>query len=135
MRTGVSFQLCRCVFVLFLFAVVSAPALPGSIAQTATGAITGTVTDPNGLATADANVVVKNTDTGSETTYTSNSSGLYAAPYLQPGRYEVSLSKTGACSTHTNGCLLPSPSFGSVSTTSGALYGARQLQFGARFEF
>lgn len=95
MRTGVCFQLCRCVFVLFLFAVVSVLALPVSIAQTATGAITGTVTDPNGLAAADASVVVKNTDTGTETTYTSNSSGLYAAPYLQPGRYEVSVSKAG----------------------------------------
>jgi len=48
--------------------------------------------------------------------------------YAAPG-------STGACSTHTNGCLIPSASFGSVSTTSGALYGARQLQFGARFEF
>jgi hypothetical protein len=95
MRTGVSLQLCRCVFVLFLFAVVSVLALPVSIAQTATGAITGTVRDPNGLATADASVVVKNTDTGTETTYTSNSSGLYAAPYLQPGHYEVSVSKAG----------------------------------------
>ncbi len=36
---------------------------------------------------------------------------------------------------HTHGCLVPSSTFGSRSTTSGALYGARQLQFGARFEF
>ena len=41
----------------------------------------------------------------------------------------------GACAGHTNGCLLPAPSFGSRSTTSGTLYGARQLQFGARFSF
>src|SRR5262245_26276400 len=91
----VSFRLCRCVFSLFLFAVISALALPVSHAQTATGSITGTVTDPNGLTTADATVVVKNIDTGAETTYTSNSAGLYAAPYLQPGRYEVSVSKAG----------------------------------------
>jgi hypothetical protein len=50
-----------------------------------------------------------------------------AYTYAAPG-------SLGACSTHSNGCLIPSPSFGSVSTTSGA-YGARQLQFGARFEF
>ena len=41
----------------------------------------------------------------------------------------------GACAGHTNGCLLPSSTFGSRSTTSGALYGARQLQMGVRFEF
>jgi hypothetical protein len=41
----------------------------------------------------------------------------------------------GACAGHTNGCLLPSSSFRSRSTTSSLLYGARQLQFGARFSF
>jgi len=41
----------------------------------------------------------------------------------------------GACAAHANPCLIPSSSFGSWTTTSGALYGARQLQFGARFEF
>jgi hypothetical protein len=41
----------------------------------------------------------------------------------------------GACAGHTNGCLVPSPSFGSLSTTSGTLYGPRQMQFGARFSF
>ena len=41
----------------------------------------------------------------------------------------------GACSTHTNGCLLPSSSFGSISSTSSSLYGPRQLQVGARFDF
>jgi hypothetical protein len=36
---------------------------------------------------------------------------------------------------HTNGCLIPSSSFGSVTTTSGSLYGARQLQINAKFNF
>ena len=224
-------------------------------AQTATGAISGTVTDPKGLAMAEATVSVHNVETGAETSYPTNSSGLYVAPYLQPGRYEVTASKsgfetvvhkgivvhvgdpltvdiqlpvqlqttsvivteeaplletsktgqsqtvsggraswlarnpfnlpnftnidfrvaraisfkeryrldfsvdafnlfnstivsavnttaftysgpgTGACAGHTNGCLIPSGSFRSISTTAGALYGARQLQFGARFTF
>jgi hypothetical protein len=50
-----------------------------------------------------------------------------AFTYSEPG--------TGACTGHTNGCLIPSASFRSISTTTGALYGARQLQFGARFTF
>jgi hypothetical protein len=41
----------------------------------------------------------------------------------------------GVCAGHTNGCLVPSSSFGSVTTTSGSLYGARQLQFGAKLNF
>ena len=41
----------------------------------------------------------------------------------------------GVCAGHTNGCLVPSSSFGSVTTTSGSLYGARQMQFGAKFNF
>ena len=64
-------------------------------AQSATGAISGTVTDPNGLAAVDAAVVVKNVDTGVESTLTTNNAGLYAAPYLQPGHYDVTISKSG----------------------------------------
>jgi hypothetical protein len=51
--------------------------------------------------------------------------------------YTYSGPGAGVClaATHTNGCLVPSTSFKSLSTTSGALYGARQLQINARFEF
>ena len=49
--------------------------------------------------------------------------------------YSYTAPGTGLCTGHTNGCLIPSATFGSISTTSGALYGARQLQIGARFEF
>jgi outer membrane receptor protein involved in Fe transport len=50
-----------------------------------------------------------------------------AYTYLSPG--------SGACTGHTNGCLTPSSTFRSWTTTSGSLYGARQLQVGARFDF
>jgi hypothetical protein len=50
-----------------------------------------------------------------------------AYTYTAPG--------SGVCTGHSNGCLVPAPTFGTVSTTSGALYGARQLQIGARFDF
>jgi hypothetical protein len=49
--------------------------------------------------------------------------------------YTYSGPGSGLCAGHTNGCLIPSSTFGSVTTTSGSLYGARQMQFGARFEF
>ncbi len=49
--------------------------------------------------------------------------------------YSYSRPGIGACVGHTNGCLVPSASFGTRSTTSSPLAGPRQLQFGARFSF
>jgi hypothetical protein len=49
--------------------------------------------------------------------------------------FNFSKAGAGACAGHTNGCLVPSSSYGSPTVTSGSLYGARQMQFGARFEF
>ncbi len=42
---------------------------------------------------------------------------------------------TGVCAGHANTCLVPSPTFQTPTTTSTTLYGARQLQIGARFSF
>ena len=50
-----------------------------------------------------------------------------AYSYTRPG--------TGACAGHTNGCLVPISTFGTVTTTSSPLLGPRQLQINARFEF
>ncbi len=74
--------------------LILAVALTGA-AQTATGTITGTASDPKGLAMVAVSVVVHNTDTGSEATYSTNASGIYVATLLQPGNYEVSASKSG----------------------------------------
>jgi len=71
-------------------------ALPhAALAQTATGTIQGTVTDPKGAVIVDVGVLVDNTDTGTGNSYPTNSSGLYVAPYLQPGHYQVTVSKSG----------------------------------------
>ncbi|HTR48995.1 MAG TPA: TonB-dependent receptor [Verrucomicrobiae bacterium] len=83
------------VLVRWLIAVALLVGVPRAAAQTATGTITGTVTDPAGLAMAGANVEVHNLDTGSDNSYLTNETGLYVAPYLQPGNYEVAASKTG----------------------------------------
>lgn len=64
-------------------------------AQTATGSITGTVTDPTGLAIVDAGIVVTNTDTNTAFHFATNSDGVYVAPYLQPGNYQVTTNKEG----------------------------------------
>lgn len=94
-RIEVSFKNCVCVLGVFL--LIFAPFLIPQLAkaQTATGTITGTVTDPSGLPIADVTIAVRNVDTDTESTFPTNSAGIYVAPYLQPGNYQVSASKTG----------------------------------------
>src|SRR6266849_5860946 len=85
----------RCGFLILATALLLSRFSASALAQTSTGAITGTVTDPKGLVVDGASVVVKNTETGIETPLTTNSAGIYVAPYLQPGNYDVSTSKSG----------------------------------------
>ncbi|HTS50128.1 MAG TPA: TonB-dependent receptor [Bryobacteraceae bacterium] len=76
---------------LILFACVN-----GTVwAQANSGTITGTLTDPNGGVIPDAKVTVHNTATGIDRDLTTNGAGLYTAPFLQPGPYEVTASKPG----------------------------------------
>src|SRR5271170_4229948 len=80
-----------------LGAVIIAVLTAGSIsAQTAgSGTITGVLTDQTGAAVPGATVIVRNTDTGIDRSTATNDSGIYFATFLQPGHYEVSVSKTG----------------------------------------
>src|SRR6185437_3821739 len=83
-----------CCFAMICLSVLMMMARP-SYGQTAgAGTITGTVTDTSGAVLAGANVTVKNTDTGITHNYQTNQSGLYVAPFLQPGHYTVNASAT-----------------------------------------
>jgi hypothetical protein len=82
-------------FVLSLLTLASFLGPQSAQAQTATGTIIGTVTDPKGLPASDVNVVVRNLDTETESAFPTNSAGIYVAPYLQPGNYQVTASKSG----------------------------------------
>lgn len=64
-------------------------------AQEAGGTIVGTVSDPSGAAVASANVTIKNVATGVERNSTTNPDGVYTAPNLIPGTYEVSVFSPG----------------------------------------
>jgi hypothetical protein len=64
--------------------------------QTAgSGLISGTLTDPRGGVVPGVTVTIKNTDTAIVRTVSTNGVGLYNAPFLQPGHYEITASKTG----------------------------------------
>ena len=81
--------LCKQVSILCLMAA-------SAIAQTAgSGTINGTVSDPSGSSIPGAAVVVHNTDTGSDRAMQSNDAGIYNAAFLQPGHYDITVSKPG----------------------------------------
>ena len=64
-------------------------ALPVHAQTAGAGTITGTVTDSSQAVIPGVAVTVTNIDTGVAHSYQTNDSGLYVAPFLQPGHYTV----------------------------------------------
>ena len=77
------------------FALALFLCLLGLQAQTVTGSITGTVTDPSGAAIANAHLTAHKLDTGVDTTRTSNRTGLYRIDFLPIGHYQVTIEAEG----------------------------------------
>ncbi|HEY0320741.1 MAG TPA: TonB-dependent receptor [Pyrinomonadaceae bacterium] len=81
-------------FSLVVFVLVAMSAL--AVAQsTVTGAIGGTVTNPNKEVVAGATVTVRNTETNQESTATTDDQGRFRVVLLQPGTYSVKISSAG----------------------------------------
>ena len=85
--------------VIFAFLVAFFLILPGCMtrifAQTITGAVRGTVTDPSGAVVANARVTATNETTGVISSTVSDRSGLYNFPFLPIGNYVVAASAPG----------------------------------------
>jgi hypothetical protein len=78
---------------LVSFSVAFAPA---AWAQSLTGTISGTVTDPSNAAVVSATVFITNADTSVKAwTGVTNASGIYRAPDLPLGRYSISVEANG----------------------------------------
>src|SRR6266571_5473584 len=75
-----------------LFVIMSASAL---IAQTATGEVNGTVTDPNGAAVPGAVVKLINQATKIETEVTANQSGYFTFVNVKPAAYTLGVEYQG----------------------------------------
>ena len=65
------------------------------LAQSTAGRILGTITDQSGAAVAGATVVVTDVQRGSSRTLTTDESGAYAVPDLQPGTYKIHVEAKG----------------------------------------
>ncbi len=76
---------------------------PLAFGQGGTGTITGTITDPSGLAVAGANVEATNAETGAVSASASTAAGNYVIPNLPVGTYVLTVKVPGFKSyTHTN---------------------------------
>src|SRR5260370_8424709 len=74
--------------VLALASMLLALTLP-AFSQTTTGRILGTVSDQSGAGVTGASVVVTDIQRDTKRTLTTDASGDYAAPKLQPGVYKI----------------------------------------------
>src|SRR6202035_4364224 len=86
--------------VSFSFATMVALAFSISIsrplnAQVTGATLSGSVTDASGAVIPNAQVSIKNVATGVSTVVSVNSDGLYVAPNLLPGSYEIATSAPG----------------------------------------
>src|SRR5579872_4814427 len=95
-----SFKLNHVGFRVFLFGLVVAILMATPVmAQSATGTLTGQVTDQQGAVIANAEIRMVNPATNSTTTGQTNEVGRYTIPNVQPGTYDVTVAKTGFTST------------------------------------
>jgi len=79
---------------LFILLIVTL-VVPLSYAQVPTGALAGAVTDATGALVPKATVTLTNKETGATRTVVTNSEGVYSAPSLPAGEYEVKVVAEG----------------------------------------
>jgi hypothetical protein len=75
------------------------PILQG-MAQTVTGTIRGTITDPSGAIVSGATVVATNTASAVESVTKTNGTGEYSIRFLQIGEYKITVSASGFATTN-----------------------------------
>ncbi|MDE1176743.1 MAG: carboxypeptidase regulatory-like domain-containing protein [Edaphobacter sp.] len=78
-----------------------------AMAQSPTqGAIVGTVTDDSDAAIPNARVVIHNDATNADQVLTTDASGLFRAPQLNPGTYTVTITQQGFSERRENGVVV-----------------------------
>ena len=91
---------------LVFCALALALVVPPVHAQVAGGSISGSVLDSSGAVLPRAQVLIRNVETGVATEVVANDSGVYRAPNLRPGRYEVTASMPGFVTSARKGIQL-----------------------------
>src|SRR5262249_50391692 len=108
---------------VFAFSVIAFPAI--TIAQSTFGQFVGAVKDPSGSVIAGCAIVVRNLGTSATRETTTDSTGSYTVPNLEPGAYEITMEIQGfQKATYTNLQLLARQTVG----VDGALLIGTQAQ-------
>jgi outer membrane receptor protein involved in Fe transport len=85
----------RSTLLAFVFVLAASAILTLSVsAQTVSGTLRGTVTDPNGAVVPNTTILVKSTETGLERTVVTSDDGLFNVAFLPIGNYTVEASRT-----------------------------------------
>ena len=84
-----------CMKAILLIALLSALFLPLQVFAQSTASLSGRVTDASQAVLTSAEVTAINVETGMESRTTTNNSGIYSFPSLQPGTYRVSAQSSG----------------------------------------
>jgi len=82
------------------------PVLLAAQSQATTGVIRGTVTDPSGTAVAGASVVLHEAQTGFQRQVVTNERGIFIAPLMPLGTYDVTARAVGFSETRRSGVRL-----------------------------
>ncbi len=82
------------------------PVMLAAQSQATTGVIRGTVTDPSGTAVAGATVALRETQTGFQRQVTTNERGIFVAPLMPLGTYDVTARAVGFSETRRTGVRL-----------------------------
>jgi Carboxypeptidase regulatory-like domain len=98
-RMTAAFRLWFAIFTLLLFSA-------SALAQSTAGRILGTLTDQSGAAVGGATVVITDVQRGTSRTLTTDESGAYAAPNLQPGTYKIRVEAKGFKTVERNNILI-----------------------------
>lgn len=106
LKCGKSMINCFSLSLLAALLLTSFITVPPARAQVTGATLTGTVTDPSGAVIPNAKVSVKNTATGVARDVTANSTGIYTAPNLLPGSYDITISASGFSTEVRSGIVL-----------------------------
>ncbi len=92
---------------LLLFVLAIRLLGPGKAhAQVSGATVSGTVSDPSGSAVPKAQITIKDVATGVTRVLVSDNAGLYSAPNLLPGSYEISVTAPGFSTQRRTGLML-----------------------------
>ena len=81
------------IFGIALIALLALP--PTAVAQTSSGEISGRVVDSSGAVIPNANITLRNQDTGEQRTTVTGADGLFSFPSVLPGTYGVTVKASG----------------------------------------